>query len=288
MPALTALLTRVRSLDVSLEAEGEGIRVNGTSRLPASLLAEVKVHKSALLAYLQSSQRLLDDAGVRVEYADTDVAAAVLLGQVLADAGVGSAEAAPDEPHTTSQEEESKEIEGDLVDREVEPLVEERVVCAAAEDQRGVFLDSNQDGTHEEHREPPEHQCVHGPGSTLGAAHRALRHHLGPNPAQSGSPVDLGLGRTAHPPEPNPAPDSPGKDAQRQERQTVKDQFGNGIDVSKNLARQLLVAGDQHEHGRKLLKDRRQGSQSVPGQFRRHRQPIRSRQIQRSAPPDHC
>ena len=90
MPALTALLTRVRSLDVSLEAEGEGIRVNGTSRLPASLLAEVKVHKSALLAYLQSSQRLLDDAGVRVEYADTDVAAAVLLGQVMADAGVGS------------------------------------------------------------------------------------------------------------------------------------------------------------------------------------------------------
>jgi len=77
-------------LDVSLEAEGEGIRVNGTSRLPASLLAELKVHKSALLAYLQSSQRLLDDAGVGVEYADSDAAAAVLLGQVLADAGVGS------------------------------------------------------------------------------------------------------------------------------------------------------------------------------------------------------
>ncbi len=67
MPALTALLTRARSLDVSIEAEGEGIRVNGTSRLPASLLAELKVHKSALLAYLQSSQRFLDDAGVGVE-----------------------------------------------------------------------------------------------------------------------------------------------------------------------------------------------------------------------------
>ena len=90
MPALRALLTRARSLGVSLGAEGEGIRVNGTSRLPASLLAELKVHKSPLLAYLQSSQRLLDDAGVGVEYADTDVAAAVLLGQVLADAGFGS------------------------------------------------------------------------------------------------------------------------------------------------------------------------------------------------------
>lgn len=77
-------------MGVFLEAEGEGIRVNGTSRLPASLLAELKVHKSSLLAYLQSSQRLLDDAGVGVEYADTDGAAAALLGQVLAGAGVGN------------------------------------------------------------------------------------------------------------------------------------------------------------------------------------------------------
>ena len=207
---------------------------------------------------------------------------------VVANAGFGSTEATPDEPHTPSQEKESKEIEGDLVDRKVEPLVEERVVCPAAEDQRGIFLDSNQDGAHEEHREPPEHQCVHGPGSTLGAAHRALRHHLGPEPAHSSSPVDLGLGRAAHPPEPNPTPDSPGKDAQRQECQTVKDQFGNGIDVPKNLSRQLLVAGDQPEYGRKLLKVRRQGSRSVPGQLHRHRQPIHSRQTQRSEPPDHC
>lgn len=88
MPALIALLTRVRSLGASLEAEGEGLRVKRISQLPASLLAKVKAHKPALLAYLQSSQRLLDDAGVRVEHASTDAAASVLLEQVLADSGV--------------------------------------------------------------------------------------------------------------------------------------------------------------------------------------------------------
>lgn len=87
MPAITALLTKTRSLGVSVEVEGDSLRVNGTSRLPASLLAELKVHKPALLTYLRSSQRLLDDAGVKVEYASTDEAAASLLAQVLADAG---------------------------------------------------------------------------------------------------------------------------------------------------------------------------------------------------------
>jgi DNA polymerase-1 len=87
MSDLTTLVTRAQSLGVSLEAEGEEIRVRGTSRLPASLLVEIKAHKRALLTYLTSSRRLLDDAGVRVEYKDTDAAATVLLGQVLANAG---------------------------------------------------------------------------------------------------------------------------------------------------------------------------------------------------------
>ena len=86
MPALTALLTRARSLDVSIEAEGDDLRVKGASHLPASLRAALKAHKPALLAYLRSSQRSLDDAGVRVEYADTDATAATLLAQVLTDA----------------------------------------------------------------------------------------------------------------------------------------------------------------------------------------------------------
>ena len=88
MSDLAALLTKVRSSGASLEAEGEGIRVNGTSRLPASLLDEIKAHKPDFLAYLPSSQRLLDDAGIRVEYASTDAAASVLLGQVLDNSGV--------------------------------------------------------------------------------------------------------------------------------------------------------------------------------------------------------
>ena len=88
MSDLAALLTKVRSSGASLEAEGEGIRVNGTSRLSAPLLAEIKAHKPGFLAYLPSSQRLLDDAGIRVEYARTDAAASVLLGQVLDNSGV--------------------------------------------------------------------------------------------------------------------------------------------------------------------------------------------------------
>ena len=57
MSDLAALLTKVRSSGASLEAEGEGIRVNGTSRLPASLLDEIKAHKPDFLAYLPSSQQ---------------------------------------------------------------------------------------------------------------------------------------------------------------------------------------------------------------------------------------
>jgi DNA polymerase I len=87
MPAITDLLTKARSLGVSLEAEGEGIRVNGVSRLPAPLRAVLKSNKAALLTYLRSSQRFLDDAFVRVEYANSDAAAELLLAQVLADAG---------------------------------------------------------------------------------------------------------------------------------------------------------------------------------------------------------
>jgi hypothetical protein len=87
MPALAPLLTKARKLGVSVEAEGDGLRVKGASRLPAPLRAELKAHKPALLTYLKSSQRLLDDVGVGVKYADTDAAAAALLAQVLADAG---------------------------------------------------------------------------------------------------------------------------------------------------------------------------------------------------------
>jgi len=87
MPTVAALLSEVRSLGVSVEAEGEGLRVNGISRLTAPLRAELKTHKPALLAYLRSSQQFLDIAGVRVEYAATDEAVAPLLAQILAYAG---------------------------------------------------------------------------------------------------------------------------------------------------------------------------------------------------------
>ncbi len=87
MPTVTTLLSEVRSLDVAIEAEGDDLRVNGASRLPASVLAALKDHKPSLLAYLRSSQRILDDAGIKVECADTEAAAVVLLGEVLADAG---------------------------------------------------------------------------------------------------------------------------------------------------------------------------------------------------------
>jgi DNA polymerase-1 len=69
--------------------EGDRIRVQGISQLPSNLLAKLRDYKPNLLTYLQSSQRILDDAGVMASYATTDAEAVPLLAQVLADAVAG-------------------------------------------------------------------------------------------------------------------------------------------------------------------------------------------------------
>jgi len=89
MSHITPIMAEVRALGIALQVEGDAIRVSGASRLPVELRAALRDHKPLLLAYLPSSRRLLDDAGVTAIYATNNATAATLLEQVLADAGEG-------------------------------------------------------------------------------------------------------------------------------------------------------------------------------------------------------
>ena len=86
MSHITPVMAEVRSLGILLEAEGDAIRVRGASQLTAALRAALRDQKPGLLAYLQSSRRLLDDACIETVYATTDAAATALIEQVLTDA----------------------------------------------------------------------------------------------------------------------------------------------------------------------------------------------------------
>ncbi len=89
MADLAPILTEVHALGVSLKVEGGGIRIKGASRLSESLRATLRDNKSSLLAYLPSSKRILDFAGVEAVFAATDAEASDLLGQVMLDASGG-------------------------------------------------------------------------------------------------------------------------------------------------------------------------------------------------------
>ena len=65
MSDLAPILAEVHSLGGYLEVEGDDLRVRGLSRLPDRLLAILRDQKRSLLAYLPSSQRILDGAGVK-------------------------------------------------------------------------------------------------------------------------------------------------------------------------------------------------------------------------------
>jgi DNA polymerase I len=83
MSDLAPILAKVQALGVSLEAEGDGIRIKGASLLPDRLRAILRDHKSRLLMYLPSSERILDVAGIQAVYAATDAEASALLEQVM-------------------------------------------------------------------------------------------------------------------------------------------------------------------------------------------------------------
>jgi len=89
MSDIAPILAEVQSLGASLEVEGDALRVMGKSRLSDRLLTALRDQKTALLAYLPSSRRILDDAGVKAVYAASDVEAIPLLEQVLIDAAGG-------------------------------------------------------------------------------------------------------------------------------------------------------------------------------------------------------
>ncbi len=74
-------------LGVSFNVEGGTIQLNGASSLTSQLRASMRSNKSALIEYLKSAKRLLDDKGVIVEYATTAGHAADLLKQLLATGG---------------------------------------------------------------------------------------------------------------------------------------------------------------------------------------------------------
>ena len=88
---IATVLAEARAINVSLAAEGDTIRINGASRLPAHLRSKIQDQKPDLLAYLKSSRGILDNIGIKVMYAATNAAATDLLKQVLIDAGEGGA-----------------------------------------------------------------------------------------------------------------------------------------------------------------------------------------------------
>jgi hypothetical protein len=64
------------NLGVSFIVEGDAIKLNGASSLTSQLRASMRSNKPALIEYLNSARRLLDDKGVIVDYVTTSDRAA--------------------------------------------------------------------------------------------------------------------------------------------------------------------------------------------------------------------
>jgi DNA polymerase I len=74
-------------LGVSFNVDGDTIKLDGASSLTSQLRASMRSNKPALIEYLTSARRLLDDKGVIIEYVTNSDHAADLLNRILATGG---------------------------------------------------------------------------------------------------------------------------------------------------------------------------------------------------------